>query len=98
MILDRTFSGILEQGKGHLVVYDSAAEDKSFTHGSEIISNMENVVAALFARAKNMTSKSEVTIDDKDKKEDKDSKDNDSKDKDSSGTAEEKKVAGHKKQ
>lgn len=28
MILDRTFSGILEQGKGHLVVYDSAAEDK----------------------------------------------------------------------
>lgn len=60
MILDRTFSGILEQGKGHLVVYDSAAEDKSFTYGGEIISNMENVVSALFARAKNMTNKTEV--------------------------------------
>jgi hypothetical protein len=135
MILDRTFSGILEQGKGHLVVYDSASEDKrcvqmcttsdlngmiyldcrkgshsissicchsiqplsfcnctsflqhqhhhhrhhhyhhhhhqhyqhyqhyqlcSFTHGSEIIGNMESVVAALFARAKNMTHKTEI--------------------------------------
>ena len=39
----------------------------SFTHGSEIISNMENVVAALFARAKNMTSKTETTGDDKEK-------------------------------
>lgn len=32
----------------------------SFTYGGEIISNMENVVSALFARAKNMTNKTEV--------------------------------------
>jgi 26S proteasome regulatory subunit N6 len=93
MILDRTFSGILEQGKGHLVVYDSAPEDKSFTHGGEIISNMENVVAALFARAKNMTSKT-ATTDDKNKKEE-------DKDKDSAkdgNSAEGKKAVENKKQ
>lgn len=60
MILDRTFSGILEEGKGHLVVYESAPEDKSFSYGGEIISNMENVVAALFERAKNLTTKTET--------------------------------------
>jgi 26S proteasome regulatory subunit N6 len=72
MILDRTFSGILEEGKGHLVVYESAPEDKSFTYGGEILSNMENVVAALFSRAKNMTTKTEITAATKDeeKKED----------------------------
>jgi hypothetical protein len=37
----------------------------SFTYGGEIISNMESVVAALFVRAKNMTTKTEVAADSK---------------------------------
>ena len=31
MILDRTLSGILEQGKGHLVIYDSTPGDGTYT-------------------------------------------------------------------
>eukprot|EP00602_Paraphysomonas_sp_CaronLab_P012908 CAMPEP_0185040226 /NCGR_PEP_ID=MMETSP1103-20130426/38029_1 /TAXON_ID=36769 /ORGANISM="Paraphysomonas bandaiensis, Strain Caron Lab Isolate" /LENGTH=473 /DNA_ID=CAMNT_0027579435 /DNA_START=20 /DNA_END=1441 /DNA_ORIENTATION=- len=57
MILDRTISGILEQGKGHLVIYDAAHEDTSFTQGVEIISNMGLVVDALSSRAKGLSTK-----------------------------------------
>lgn len=52
MILDHRFWGILDQGKGHLIIYSSSAEDKSFTRGLEVISNMGQVVDALFSRAK----------------------------------------------
>ena len=55
MILDRRFSGILDQGKGHLIVYDSTEEDLSFSKGTEIIANMGLVVESLQARAKNIT-------------------------------------------
>lgn len=52
MILDQKFSGILEQGKGHLIVYDSSKEDKSFTRALEIIGNLGQAVDVLYARAK----------------------------------------------
>jgi hypothetical protein len=55
MILDNRFSGILEQGKGHLVVYDVTGEDVSFSKGIEIINNMTLVVDALSGRANALT-------------------------------------------
>ena len=55
MILDRSFSGILDQGKGHLIVFDATVEDPNFTKGIEIISNMGLVVDALQARTKSLT-------------------------------------------
>lgn len=69
MILDKTFSGILEQGKGHLVVYDVAPEDKSYTYGTEIISNIDDVVKALFSRAKNLSVASSGNADEEKKNE-----------------------------
>lgn len=33
MVLDRKFFGILDQGRGHLLVYDSAPDDTSFSRG-----------------------------------------------------------------
>ena len=54
MILDRRFSGILDQGKGHLVIYESTDEDLSFSKGTEIIANMGLVVESLHVRAKNI--------------------------------------------
>jgi hypothetical protein len=55
MILDKSLSGILEQGKGYLVLYEPAREDTSFSRGVEIIANMEDVVDALSSRAKALT-------------------------------------------
>lgn len=52
MILDHRFFGILDQGRGHLIVYESSEEDVNFTKGVEIIGNMENVVEVLFGRTK----------------------------------------------
>lgn len=52
MVLDKKFFGILDQGRGHLIIYESADEDVNFTKGVEVIANMENVVEALFGRSK----------------------------------------------
>ena len=61
MILDRTLSGILEQGKGHLVIYDSAPEDSSYSKAVEIIANMGDAVSALSSRAKNVSASNSTT-------------------------------------
>eukprot|EP00607_Mallomonas_marina_P000602 CAMPEP_0182428814 /NCGR_PEP_ID=MMETSP1167-20130531/23819_1 /TAXON_ID=2988 /ORGANISM="Mallomonas Sp, Strain CCMP3275" /LENGTH=476 /DNA_ID=CAMNT_0024611935 /DNA_START=56 /DNA_END=1486 /DNA_ORIENTATION=+ len=55
MILDGHFSGTLDQGKGHLIVYNSIYDDPAFTHGLEIISSLGVVVEALSQRAKNLS-------------------------------------------
>ena len=73
MILDRRFSGILDQGKGHLIVYEGTEEDLSFSKGTEIIANMGLVVESLQARAKNMSTVAKTDAAAKDKAE-KDSK------------------------
>jgi len=52
MILDGHFSGILDQGQGHLIIYHAATEDPSFTKGLEVVSNLGSVVEALSKRAK----------------------------------------------
>lgn len=52
MILDKTFSGILDQGKGCLEIFDSTKEDASFTSTGEIVANLGQVVDTLFTRCK----------------------------------------------
>lgn len=54
MILDHKFFGILDEGKGHLIIYDSSASDVSFSKSSEIITNLGGVVDVLFQRAKGL--------------------------------------------
>jgi len=55
MILDNKFSGILDEGRGHLIIYDSSSEDFSFAKGVEIIGNLNEVVDVLFQRAKGLS-------------------------------------------
>ena len=50
----REYIGILDQGRGHLLIHETTSEDVSFTKGSEIITNMGSVVEALYGRAKNI--------------------------------------------
>jgi 26S proteasome regulatory subunit N6 len=78
MILDRRFSGILDQGKGHLLIYEGTEEDLSFSKGSEIVANMGLVVESLHVRAKNLQTAgkggsipSEAKKDDKEKEKEK---------------------------
>ncbi|CAM9140916.1 unnamed protein product, partial [Ectocarpus fasciculatus] len=52
MILDKSFSGILDQGKGHLIVFEPTQEDVCFAKGSDVVSNVGLVVQALAGRAK----------------------------------------------
>jgi len=52
MILDRRFAGILDQGKGHLIIYENSSEDKAFTKGLSVIANIGTVVEALANHAK----------------------------------------------
>lgn len=54
MVLDQKLSGILDEGRGHLIIYDSSSEDVSFSRSVEIIGNLGNVVEALFHRAKGL--------------------------------------------
>lgn len=69
MILDHKFSGILDQGKGHLIIYDTASSDDSFKHTIDIIANMNNVVEALAGTAKNINKANSVKEKDSVKKE-----------------------------
>lgn len=53
MILDGHFHGILDQGAGHLIIYEGRQEDPAFTQAAEVIVNMSAVVDVLSVRAKN---------------------------------------------
>jgi 26S proteasome regulatory subunit N6 len=54
MILDRKLAGILDQGRGHLIVYETSESDTSFTQGAEIIKNLGLSVEELLGRAKGL--------------------------------------------
>ncbi|KAL7540277.1 hypothetical protein ACHAWF_006637 [Thalassiosira exigua] len=56
MILDGKFRGILDQGKGRLVVYEDSDVDGAMEKGLKVIENMDNVVTSLFARSRNLRS------------------------------------------
>lgn len=52
MILDGKFQGILDQGKGQLIVYEEGSADKAMEKGLGVIGNMDKVVTSLFSRSK----------------------------------------------
>jgi len=55
MILDKKFSGILDQGSGVLIVFDETPVDKTYKASLDTIQNMGKVVDALYNKAKHIT-------------------------------------------
>ena len=51
MILDGKLNGILDQGKGQLIIYEDGEKDLAMEKGLQVISNMDNVVSSLFVRS-----------------------------------------------
>ena len=52
MILDGKFQGILDQGKGQLIVYEESEKDAAMEKGLQVIANMDAIVSTLFERSK----------------------------------------------
>eukprot|EP00538_Stauroneis_constricta_P004602 CAMPEP_0119546182 /NCGR_PEP_ID=MMETSP1352-20130426/702_1 /TAXON_ID=265584 /ORGANISM="Stauroneis constricta, Strain CCMP1120" /LENGTH=469 /DNA_ID=CAMNT_0007590849 /DNA_START=67 /DNA_END=1476 /DNA_ORIENTATION=+ len=52
MILDGKFQGILDQGKGQLIVYEPSTSDKAMEQGLQVLENLDQVVTTLFDRSK----------------------------------------------
>ena len=52
MVLDGKMNGILDQGKGHLIVYEDGEKDLAMEKGLDIIDNMDKVVSSLFVRSR----------------------------------------------
>jgi len=50
MILDKQFSGILDQGLGQLIIYDQSKDDMTYTNALGTISNMSKVVDSLYEK------------------------------------------------
>jgi 26S proteasome regulatory subunit N6 len=51
MILDGKLSAILDQGAGHLILYETPAADKTFAKSLAVMGEMANVVDVLFEQA-----------------------------------------------
>ena len=62
MILDNKLYGILEQGKGHLVIYESAIADANYSRALEIVQNMGDAVEGLAGRTKRINT-AKVSVD-----------------------------------
>ena len=56
MILDKKFHGILNQGKGELLVQEPLIEDRTFENGLKVVRNMGDVVSTLLRRADKLNS------------------------------------------
>jgi len=54
MILDGRLNGILDQGKGQLIVYEDNEKDLAMEKGLEVIANMDNVISSLFVRSRQL--------------------------------------------
>lgn len=54
MILDGKFIGILDQGKGQLIVYEEKGSDLAMEKGLELIGSVDNVVTSLFSRSQSL--------------------------------------------
>ena len=52
MILDGKLKGILDQGAGQLVVYETSEADRALEKSLDVISNMDTAVTSLFERSK----------------------------------------------
>jgi len=52
MILDGKFQGILDQGKGQLIIYEEGEKDKAMEKGLQVLENLDEVVTTLFERSK----------------------------------------------
>ncbi|XP_055372496.1 26S proteasome non-ATPase regulatory subunit 11 [Condylostylus longicornis] len=55
MILDKKFSGILDQGEGVLIVFEETPVDKTYERVLETIQNMGKVVDTLYQKAKKLS-------------------------------------------
>jgi len=54
MILDGKLRGILDQGKGQLIVYGESENDAAMEKGLDVIDNMDTIVTTLFARSQTL--------------------------------------------
>lgn len=52
MILDEKLNGILDQGKGQLIVYEDTEKDLAMEKGLKVIANIDEVVSSLFVRSR----------------------------------------------
>lgn len=52
MILDGKFQGILDQGKGQLIIYEEGEKDKAMEKGLQVLEHMDEVLTTLFERSK----------------------------------------------
>jgi len=55
MILDKKFHGILDQGTGDLIIFDTREEDKTYDASIQTIKELSGVVDRLYVKAKGLT-------------------------------------------
>ena len=54
MVLDKKFSGILDQGNGWLIVFTDPPANETYDRALETVENMGKVVEALFDNARQL--------------------------------------------
>jgi 26S proteasome regulatory subunit N6 len=55
MILDKKFSGILDQGSSNIVIFDEQPSDTQYQDALVIVQNMSKVVDTLFSKTKKLS-------------------------------------------